>query len=127
MKIVAPRVLKFAKAVGHPLRIDILLLLGELERASPTSISARVGSPLDVVAYHVKRLADAGAVVEVDRQPRRGAAEHFYAITDYGMSALQSARFISSPWPDRPSAEDDSRDEQTEGDGHTPGSAQTGT
>jgi DNA-binding transcriptional ArsR family regulator len=100
MKIDVPRVVEFAKVAIHPLRLDILVSLDEVENASPISISRDLGTSLGVVSYHVDSLADIGAITEVDRRPSRGAAEHFYSITDYGRSVLDRARFISSPWPD---------------------------
>jgi hypothetical protein len=36
--------------------------------------------PFGTVAYHVRRLAEAGVLVERYSEPRRGAREHFYAL-----------------------------------------------
>jgi DNA-binding transcriptional ArsR family regulator len=99
MEVVTPQVVKFAKAAGHPLRIEILVLLEDVEKLSPRFASQELGWPLGVVAHHFKVLLDADAIVEVERLPRRGAAEHVYALTDHGRLLLDGARFITSPWP----------------------------
>ena len=67
------------KAFAHPLRLEILRRLGE--RASPTELARRMGAPLGSVSYHVRVLADLGALQLVDQAPRRGAIEHYYALT----------------------------------------------
>jgi DNA-binding transcriptional ArsR family regulator len=102
MEVVTPQVLKFAKATGHPLRIEFLRLLEEVGKLSPKTASLELGWPLGVVAHHVKVLVDADAVVEVERLQRRGAAEHIYVLADYGRLVLDGARFITSPWPRLP-------------------------
>jgi hypothetical protein len=126
MEIVATRVKTFSKAIRHPLRIEVLLLLEEFERVrpkgasvSPSAASMELKQPLEVVAYHVDQLAEVGAIVEVARRPVRGAAQHFYSLTDYGRFVLKGARFITNPWPEPTlqaadeghGAEDDDTDE----------------
>ena len=66
------------KAFAHPLRLEILRALGS--QASPTELSRRLGAPLGSVSYHVRVLADIGALELVDQRPRRGAIEHYYAL-----------------------------------------------
>ena len=39
-----------------------------------------MGAPLGSVSYHVRVLADLGALQLVDQAPRRGAIEHYYAL-----------------------------------------------
>jgi hypothetical protein len=122
VKVIAPKVLEFAKAVGHPLRLGILLRFGEVERTSPVSLSKEFESSLNVVGYHVIELVRAGVLVEVDRRPRRGVVEHFYSIADHGCSLLEAAGFISCPWPDpRSNQDEDARGGETGGDGRPPG------
>ena len=67
------------KAFAHPLRLEILRRLGD--RASPTELARKMGAPLGSVSYHVRVLADMGALQLVDQAPRRGAIEHYYALT----------------------------------------------
>jgi DNA-binding transcriptional ArsR family regulator len=65
------------KAIGHPLRWSILEALNEGE-SSPVRLARRFGEPVNLVAYHMRILADAGAVELVRTQPRRGSTEHYY-------------------------------------------------
>ena len=66
------------KAFAHPLRLEILRRLGS--RSSPTELARRLGAPLGSVSYHVRVLADLGALELVDQAPRRGAIEHYYSL-----------------------------------------------
>jgi DNA-binding transcriptional ArsR family regulator len=65
------------KAIGHPLRWQMLEALNEGE-ASPAQLARRFGEPVNLVAYHMGILAKAGGVELVRTQPRRGSTEHFY-------------------------------------------------
>jgi DNA-binding transcriptional ArsR family regulator len=46
---------------------------------SPRQISDELREPLSNVSYHVRVLADNGAVVLVDTAPVRGSMQHFYS------------------------------------------------
>lgn len=84
------------KAIAHPLRHQILLALNE-EVLSPNQLSQRLGERLGNVSYHVRFLADLGAIELVDTQPRRGAVEHFYKAT-------QQAWFAAPEWSELPTS-----------------------
>jgi DNA-binding transcriptional ArsR family regulator len=66
--------------MGHPLRRELLVALNEGE-ASPAQLARRFGEPVNLVAYHVGILADAGALELVRTAPRRGSIEHYYRAT----------------------------------------------
>lgn len=68
----------------HPLRKRLLRLFVEAEgRLSPKQLTLLVNHPrISSVGYHVRVLADKGAVELVGTQPRRGSVEHFYEATD---------------------------------------------
>jgi DNA-binding transcriptional ArsR family regulator len=66
-----------ARAVSHPLRREILDALAD-GAMSPNQLAKKLGQPLTNVAYHVRQLAELGAVALVDSRPVRGALEHFY-------------------------------------------------
>jgi DNA-binding transcriptional ArsR family regulator len=66
-----------AQAVSHPLRREILDALAD-GAMSPNQLAKKLEEPLTNVAYHVRKLADFGAVALVDSRPVRGALEHFY-------------------------------------------------
>lgn len=66
----------------HPLRRELLRLYAAEEgKLSPKELADYTKKPLSLVGYHVRALAEKGAVELVDTQPRRGAVEHFYEAT----------------------------------------------
>jgi DNA-binding transcriptional ArsR family regulator len=66
-----------AKALAHPLRVQLLAGLNE-GVASPNELAKRLNEPLTNVSYHVRMLHDLGCIELVDTEPRRGALEHYY-------------------------------------------------
>jgi DNA-binding transcriptional ArsR family regulator len=68
-------------ALRHPLRRQILRAMVEKERISPRQIADALKEPLSNVSYHVRVLADCGAVALVDTTPVRGSMQHFYSPT----------------------------------------------
>jgi DNA-binding transcriptional ArsR family regulator len=66
-----------AKALAHPLRVQLLGILNE-RVASPNQLAKELLEPLGNVSYHVKVLLDYGCVELVKNEARRGAIEHFY-------------------------------------------------
>lgn len=71
---------RVAKALAHPLRAEILLLLNE-QTCSPLELSRLTDNKLENIAYHVRVLRDLDCIELVDTAPRRGATEHFYRAT----------------------------------------------
>jgi DNA-binding transcriptional ArsR family regulator len=68
---------RIVKAISHPIRHRVLVLLNE-RIASPNEIANEIGESLGRVSYHVRQLAEVGAIELVRTEPRRGAVEHFY-------------------------------------------------
>lgn len=68
------------KAIGHPLRWKMLEALNE-EDASPAQLARRFSEGVNLVAYHMRILAELGAVELVRTEPRRGSTEHYYRAT----------------------------------------------
>jgi DNA-binding transcriptional ArsR family regulator len=66
-------------ALRHPLRRQILRKMAEQDPISPRQISDELREPLSNVSYHVRVLADCGAVTLVDTAPVRGSMQHFYS------------------------------------------------
>jgi DNA-binding transcriptional ArsR family regulator len=67
----------------HPLRKQLLRLCVEAEEMrSPKELTIPVNRDISIVGYHVRVLAEHGAVELVGTEPRRGAVEHFYEATD---------------------------------------------
>jgi DNA-binding transcriptional ArsR family regulator len=68
----------YLRAVAHPMRHRILAMLGE-QPSSPTRLAAALGAKVNVVAYHVRRLAELGLADLVEVRRGRGGLEHVYA------------------------------------------------
>jgi DNA-binding transcriptional ArsR family regulator len=66
-------------ALRHPLRRQILRAMAAKDPISPRQISDTLRQPLSNVSYHVRVLADCGAVTLVDTAPVRGSMQHFYS------------------------------------------------
>ena len=66
-------------ALRHPLRRQILRAMAIQNPISPRQISNELREPLSNVSYHVRVLADCGAVTLVDTEPVRGSMQHFYS------------------------------------------------
>jgi DNA-binding transcriptional ArsR family regulator len=66
-------------ALRHPLRRQILRAMAAQDQISPRAISDELHEPLSNVSYHVRVLADCGAVTLVDTAPVRGSMQHFYS------------------------------------------------
>jgi DNA-binding transcriptional ArsR family regulator len=71
---------RIVKAISHPIRHKVLVLLND-RVASPNEIANEIGESLGRVSYHVRQLAEVGAIELVRTEPRRGAVEHFYRAT----------------------------------------------
>jgi DNA-binding transcriptional ArsR family regulator len=90
MEIIDRRV---AKALGHPLRIEIL---AEVNKApmSPREFQRQRSKGLSGVAYHFRELEKLGCIELIDTRQVRGSTEHFYQaseqawITDEGWEIL---------------------------------------
>jgi DNA-binding transcriptional ArsR family regulator len=69
-----------AKALEHPIRIEILTVLRQ-GPSSPTRIQRELETvSLNLVAHHVKVLKELGFVELVETVSRRGAKEHIYRL-----------------------------------------------
>jgi DNA-binding transcriptional ArsR family regulator len=68
---------RLAKALSHPLRARIFLILNE-RVASPNEIAEMIGERLPNVSYHVRALVDLDCIELVRTAQRRGAIEHYY-------------------------------------------------
>jgi DNA-binding transcriptional ArsR family regulator len=89
---------RLAKAISHPVRVEILV---EADRAplSPNEYVDRRGGPLSNVAYHFRALEKLGCLEVVDEVQRRGAVEHYYAVTKRAL--LSDNDFAQMPAPIR--------------------------
>src|SRR3954462_1207111 len=86
---------RIAKALAHPLRLEILRHLGN-RTASPSEIAAEIGAPLTNVSYHVRKLRALGLIKLVRKTPKRGVVEHYY-------SAKPRRTVTDEAWAETPS------------------------
>src|ERR1700754_1077987 len=71
------------RAISHPLRHRLLGML-DARTPSPNHLARELDLPLGRVSYHIRLLADLGAIELVRSEPRRGALEHFYRAVTRG-------------------------------------------
>lgn len=84
---------RIAKALGHPLRVEIL---AEVNRApmSPSEFQRQRVEHLSGVAYHFRELEKIGCLELIGTRQVRGSTEHYYQaterawITDEGWATL---------------------------------------
>ena len=66
----------------HPLRRELLKLYVEAgEMRSPKELTLSTNRHISNVGYHVRVLAEKGAIELITVEPRRGSIEHFYKAT----------------------------------------------
>lgn len=95
----------------HPLRKELLKLIVEAgeELRSPKELTVPVNKSVSNVGYHVRVLAEYGAVALIDTHPRRGSVEHFYEATSlvdevpWGRLALGLPPSSTNDFTNRPS------------------------
>jgi DNA-binding transcriptional ArsR family regulator len=75
------------KPFGHPLRVRIYQLVDDRGEMSPMEMARALGSTVEIVAYHVRVLVDAGVLALAGTKPVRGAVQHFYEIPADGPKA----------------------------------------
>jgi hypothetical protein len=87
---------RLVRAVGHPLRIQILEALTD-RVASPNLLSDELEAGLSDVAYHTRALDRYGCLELVETAQRRGATEHFYKATPGSFVGDPSWRRVPLP------------------------------
>lgn len=65
-------------ALRHPLRRRILRAMADGAATSPRELAATLQRPLSNVSYHVRVLAERGAITLVATKPSNGSVQHFY-------------------------------------------------
>ncbi len=65
------------KALSHPLRYRLMMVLGEVE-ASPKELSELLEEPFHRVCEHIRILREAGVIELVEEDRRRGGTQHIY-------------------------------------------------
>lgn len=77
-----------AKLLAHPLRMRIAVAMSTDVVTSPSILADAFEANLGNVSYHIRKLAEGGALTIVDERPVRGAMEHFYALSPDTWSEL---------------------------------------
>jgi DNA-binding transcriptional ArsR family regulator len=68
---------KLAAALAHPLRAQILEIVGK-EEASPAALRGRLERPAAVISYHASVLRESGCIELTRAESREGTIECFY-------------------------------------------------
>lgn len=99
----ATQLAQLGRALGHPLRVEILTALLFKDEASPRELAELLGHPLGTVSYHVRYLVTL-EMLQLERMvPRRGAVQHFYSLKDELRRLLPAAAAVLA----EPAAADD--------------------
>lgn len=81
-------------ALGHPMRRRVLReMLAVGGEVSPRELAAELAEQLSALSYHVRVLAECGAIELVRTEQMRGATQHFYrAVVSSGwaLTALET-------------------------------------
>jgi DNA-binding transcriptional ArsR family regulator len=101
---VAKRNAALFKALSHPFRERIMILLTERE-ASPSQIAEELGEPLDNTSYHVRELESADLIELVRIAPGRRGTQKVYKASARPIMEIESwerlprlLREINSVW-----------------------------
>jgi DNA-binding transcriptional ArsR family regulator len=87
-------------ALNHRLRRQILRAMPDGNPTSPRELADRLEEPLGNLSYHVRVLADCGALELVDEKRVRGTTQHFYrssVTAGWARSLLQDSAWESPP------------------------------
>jgi DNA-binding transcriptional ArsR family regulator len=87
-------------ALNHRLRRQILRAMPDGNAASPRELAERLGEPLGNLSYHVRVLAECGALVLVEEKRVRGTTQHFYrssVTAGWARSLLEESAWESAP------------------------------
>jgi DNA-binding transcriptional ArsR family regulator len=74
-----PKANDLFNALGHPMRRAILReMLDSPAEVSPRELALKLSEQLSALSYHVRVLADCGAIELVRTERIRGSTQHFY-------------------------------------------------
>jgi DNA-binding transcriptional ArsR family regulator len=95
------------RALDHPLRVRIVLVMGSGEEMTPTDISSAIGESLGTASHHIRVLAMLGVLCLTRKVPVRGAFRHFYVLSSEQRVLLPSPQQFAevtalSPAPSDP-------------------------
>ena len=82
------RAVQIGRTLAHPMRIEILELVGKHPKLAPADISRMGVGSLSNVNYHVVEATKIGCLRMVDTEPSGGTTRHIYSLTPLGQSVL---------------------------------------
>jgi DNA-binding transcriptional ArsR family regulator len=88
----AEQLVAFARAVVNPLRLRILLVAAAHEEITPRAVATDLQVGLGRLSYHIRYLADLGALELQRTVPIRGAVQHVYALSPAARAFMDAAR-----------------------------------
>lgn len=95
-------------ALAHPLRRRILRqMIGKSSETSPRELALGLDEPLSALSYHVRVLAECGALKLVRTKQVRGSTQHFYrpvVRAQWARTALKASEV--KPKKNRPRGEE---------------------
>jgi DNA-binding transcriptional ArsR family regulator len=80
---------KVGQVMAHPLRIEVLYLIGMWGRGSASKIATYLRMPISNISYHVLRLVDAGCLRLDDQRQGRSSMERIYGLSPAGQGVLE--------------------------------------
>ncbi len=84
---------EFLKAMAHPTKLRIVHAMMPADAVrSPNQLSKIVGETLGSTSYHIRFMTEKGVLVLVRTEPRRGALEHYYKLSDGGRRVARQLR-----------------------------------
>jgi DNA-binding transcriptional ArsR family regulator len=88
------KALDLFNALGHPMRRRILReMLAVDEEISPRELAVDLSEQLSALSYHVRVLAECGAIELMRTESIRGSTQHFYRAAlsaEWALAALES-------------------------------------
>ena len=88
-------------ALGHPMRRQILReMVDRREEVSPRELALKLRHQLSALSYHVRVLAECGAIELVRTEQIRGSTQHFYRAVVKSAWAITALKTGEKP-PER--------------------------
>ena len=88
-------VAEIASAMNHPMRLKALMDIAHTKYPiNPVLIARQNGFSMNDCAYHVRKLAEIGAIELTYTEPVRGATKHLYKVAPFGEEIVTWARKI---------------------------------
>ena len=95
------KALDLFNALGHPMRRRVLReMLDSRDEISPRELAVTLSEQLSALSYHVRVLAECGAIELVRTERIRGSTQHFYrpaVRANWALTALEAEQAPPGP------------------------------